>query len=352
MTTVIQDNNNPIDIRNNNEKNKLNNVETTKIVSRTPSANVIRNNANEKRLGDSTSTIINKINDIVVTNSIRNTKRVVKNWQIFKMILATLNGKDKLAKILKCIIDIYIKFFGNNLIFKHNSRNINLSFISKQLGFFRYALRFGTLPFKLIGFSNKLWNERKNLSNLTKDTDGFGKGNILIQDLIDIYYCTFDELDFTYKLNILTDRKFFQTVSKHEAWAWQLDIINSIKNNNIKLNKLNSKLVNCNIKINTIEMTHSNNGGENDEITSRLNDELQLDRQFENLQSEKIELTHMIRLTKLDLYRLTMDLLANSSDISHSDKYLPKASYATLSLFSGCIGFYKTFIDNKFNSTK
>lgn len=321
-----------------NAKDKLPfHMETTNIVSRTPSANAF-----EKNLKTENKT--NKRSQSTKRTSVPSIK-VIKSWNILKLVLSTLNGKDKLAKILKCIIDIYIQFFGKSLFINGSNNRINLLFISKQLGFFRYALRFGTLPFKLVAFTKKLWDERKNLKSLSKDNDGFGKGNQLIQDLIDIYYCTFDELNFTYKLNLLNDQKFFQTVSKHEAWAWQLDILNSIKNNTIKLNEQQLKLSDCNIKLNTIEITQTKYLDTNDEITSRLRDDLKLDEQFKNLEHAKRQLTHEIRMTKLDLYRLTMDFFANTTDVFQVERYLPRATYSILSLFSGCIGFYKTIID-------
>ncbi|CCD25069.1 Pex25p NDAI_0E02520 [Naumovozyma dairenensis CBS 421] len=333
-------------------------------------------------------------------------KKVVRNVDILKYLINSLAGKDKFVKIIKCILDLLKSWILTDLsstetnikmkklllslsttssgtsiiplksILVHpvkfvrlftlsflQNLNHNVSFITSQLSIFRYMIRFGSSPFKLLTFVKKLRSTTK-ATNLN-DIEKLWLNEKSLQDSIDLYYTIFDELDLLYKLKIWNPQeRTYSWVTKHETIAWQYDILLSWKQNWFKLKDIQRKILELQIQLKIRNDTmlasnyfnNNNNSNDNTDNTSPLrkqliseiqqngnnNDlsslEIELDNQLVNLNHEK-------RIVYLDLTRLSFDCLANTTDLLNIKT--PKGTYAALSLCSGITGFIKLWINTK-----
>ncbi|CCK72218.1 uncharacterized protein KNAG_0J01370 [Huiozyma naganishii CBS 8797] len=259
------------------------------------------------------------------------TRRTVAYIDILKYIMGTLPGKDKLAKIIKALLDL-IKLYLSSPHRIANLKSVSLllkpvvslqllvdkflttvlthsraNFASRQLGNFRYVIRCGGTPFRVIKLAQKLGGV--NLGNYKKKL----LNETTLQDVIDLYYGIFDELDTLHRLKIWKNEKLFKIVSDHECISWESDIMLGLKKNWAQLQT-------------------------NWEAQQQLTPSAELSSGLrEALKREE-------RLIKLDIARLTCDLLANSSELFHWNIHLPKGTYEVLSLASGCLGFAKCWI--------
>lgn len=312
--------------------------ETTTVVSKTPSMDNLAQNS------------VPKIN----------VKPLVKKLDVLKYIISTMAGKDKLAKVIKCIIDlIRIRI----LVFRRTDKpqkiallwkplfhiaqyirsNLDISsanWVSQQLGIFRYALRFGGTPFRVIDFIKTIKSQYQKVGLDWNQWNQFLLNDKTIQDTVDIYYGIFDELNFLYKLKLLSNKTLHLAVVKHEAISWEYDILLGLKRNYKLLQENKQKQIELNVKLQTHNLLTASTSSSSLK-PSTLTQEFALYEKGEFIRNAMNELKYEAKLIKLDLARLSMDLLANSSDLFHWDKYLPRGSYATLSLISGSLNIYK-----------
>lgn len=292
-------------------------------------------------------------------------KPLIPKVDIMKHIISTMAGKDKLAKIIKCVIDlirIYIlspnksnithkqKFSPFKLIiyFVGLIRSVlsvsSSQWISQQLSIFRYALRFGSTPFRVIHFVSRLANQYEKHGLSWKEWNKYLVKTDTLQNIVDIYYGVFDELDFLYKLRILSNKKLYPIVVKHEAISWEYDILLGLQKNCKLLKENRQKQIELNLKLQTQNLLLDS--PENSKQSS-LSQEFALFEKAGAMKNLLNELKYEQKLIKLDLARLSMDLLANSSDLFHWNRFLPRGSYAALSLVSGSFNIYKYWCVSK-----
>lgn len=345
------------------EQDKMNNNDNPMNTSRKP---IILDEFESKMSHEITNTVT-KTPSIENLNQITNNeiKPLVQRIDVMKHIISTMAGKDKLAKIIKCVIDLirlYIlspnnritgykqKFLPFKIIiyFVGLMRSIltvsSTKWISQQLNIFRYALRFGGTPFRTIDFMSCLANHYEKHGLSWKEWKKYILNEDTIQGVVDIYYGVFDELDLLYKLKILSNKKLYPIVTKHETIAWEYDILLGLKKNYKLLQANRQRQIELNLKLQTHNLLL--NSPENSKQSS-LSEEFALIEKARAMQNLLNELKYEQKLVKLDLARLTMDLLANSSDLFHWDRFLPKGSYAALSLVSGSFNIYKYWCVSK-----
>lgn len=315
--------------------------ETTTVVSKTPS----QDNLSQSHY--------NSLQSLEKNNSNR---KMIRNLDVLKYIISTMAGKDKLAKIIKYIIDlIRLRLLSTHSSSKHAGlllkplvfatnilrSTITLSsanWVSQQLSIFRYALRFGGTPFRIIDMVKKVSNQYMKIGLDPYQWNRFLLDDSTIQDGVDIYYGIFDELDMLYKLQILSnENSLYPTVIKHETIAWEIDIILNLNKVYKSLHENHKKQVELNVKLQTQALLTSTSH----QKSSSLIQEFSLYEKTESIKSKLNVLQNDAKLIKLDIARLSMDLLANSSDLFHWDRYLPRGSYAAISLISGSFNIYK-----------
>lgn len=332
--------------------------ETTTMVSKTPSTDNLPPSQANKNISN---------------------RRVIQNLDILKYIISTMAGKDKLAKLIKYTIDLIrihvLSSEPSNHYHNHNHTRLLLKplvffttllrsiispssadWVSQQLSIFRYALRFGGTPFRIIDMVETISNQYKKHGLDPYQWNKFLLSESTIRDGADIYYGIFDELDMLYKLKLLSlqnsnSQKIYQTVTKHESIAWGIDILLNL-NQNYKLLQINHKTqVELTIKLQTQRLltstTNSHHNASSSPSPSSLIEEFSLYEKTESIRLKLIELQNDAKLIKLDLARLSMDLIANSSDLFHWDRYLPRGSYAAMSLISGSFNIYKYWCVSK-----
>lgn len=141
----------------------------------------------------------------------------VRNIDILKYLIGTIAGKDKVAKIIKSLLDVLRKLTIVFQNFKLNNIK-TITSIASQLSIFRYLMRFGTSPYKISFFIKRIINNKNVLINRS-----------LFEDSLDIYSTIFDELSLLYKLTILKNKKIGQFVSRQETWATEIDSLNNLR---------------------------------------------------------------------------------------------------------------------------
>ncbi|CCE64662.1 hypothetical protein TPHA_0I01560 [Tetrapisispora phaffii CBS 4417] len=290
----------------------------------------------------------------------------IEKITVLKDIVNTISGKDKIIKIIKNILDLIrvslltltekyrlsealrdsilkrklaylirnpilvLKYFILNLNLKNEKR---LAFISSNLSLFRYILRFGSLPFQVPYFitifkslvkDNSLGNVRKIVCN-----------QHFLSKAIEVYYTVCDELDLLYKLKFYSNATVYNKIVYHESLSWQLDIMLSLKNNFIQLKELKKQIVEneVELRIRTQAVELANGLPKRNHIkASGASNLIELENKVNGL-------CEQLKLTKLEMYKLIFDCLANTTDLFGIKT--PRGTYNTLSLISGVLGFIK-----------
>ncbi|CAI4053222.1 Pex25p SKDI_16G1630 [Saccharomyces kudriavzevii IFO 1802] len=319
--------------------------------------------------------------------------KMVDNITILKYLLDSLSGRDKFAKIIKYALDIlklfiekskknltaldpsvlsyYTKILKNltlKVALRHPITVIKvlllsllknfdkkIDFISQQLSTFRYILRFGGTPFKVFSLLEKFNNTRK----CNFQVDQIKKiwfNEASLREFLDLYYGIFDELDLLYKLKIWSNKSLYSFVSRQESFAWQYDILLSLKNSWLDLQNLQKRQLELEVQLKVqnnalllspilMHQTQNDDASQSPIRKQLLNDlnvenksELLIRRQLKAIKDEKT-------LVYLDMTRLTFDCMANTSDILNLKT--PRGTYAVLSLGSGLTGLVKLWITAK-----
>ena len=158
----------------------------------------------------------------------------VRNFEILKYLLNTISGRDKLAKLLKCVLDLIRKLTTsfNSVIRLKGTTLQTVSNVARELTIFRFLLRFGLLPFKVSKFATSL-------GSLQTATEKVSRKSIvdepLTQDAIDVYKAVFDELDLLYRLGVYKDSATYAVVTRHTQLATEYDTLLNLRKNWRKL---------------------------------------------------------------------------------------------------------------------
>ncbi|SCV03779.1 LAME_0H13146g1_1 [Lachancea meyersii CBS 8951] len=323
---------------------------------------------------------------------------VVRKIDILQAVFNTLGGKDKLAKILKYVLDLLKLFVGRSRasittwdpqVLQHYSKvlsqlNMRLmlkhpvtifkivtvaclrnfesraSIISTSLSLFRQILRFGGTPFRVVAMCQKISStlhqisasKQSNLLQKSAPTSSHALAVVnkvwlnesSLADFIDLYYGIMDELALLHKFKLWNHATLFQWVSKHEALSWYYDIMLGLKNNWVALQDLNRAQLELEIQIQVKKRALELSSRLQDRAASPIKQQLLQDLQASNngntIVLERIhELERERKTVMLDLVRLSFDFLADSTDVFNLKT--PPGTYALLSLASGLTGFVK-----------
>lgn len=310
----------------------------------------------------------------------------VRRIDVLEYLINSLAGKDKLAKILKYTLDLLRLLVSNSragitkwdptvlMYYKKVLKNLNVrsvirhpvtiskillvaifqnfeskaEFVSQQLSTYRYILRFGGTPFRVIKMFNKLQQTELDRAKLEKLW--FNESSL--RDFLDLYYGVCDEMVLLHKLKVWSHPGLYTWFSRHEALSWQYDIMLSLKNAWLQLDKIRRKIVELNIqqRVRAKALKLSENLQGNPGYTSPIRRQLLSDlnngngndldilQQIERLKQER-------KIAYLDIIRLTFDCLANCTDIFNLKT--PPGTYGVLSLCSGVTGLAKLWINAK-----
>ncbi|SMN22158.1 similar to Saccharomyces cerevisiae YOR193W PEX27 Peripheral peroxisomal membrane protein involved in controlling peroxisome size and number [Maudiozyma saulgeensis] len=190
---------------------------------------------------------------------IQNNKQIklkVRNIDIIKYLIGTIAGKDKIAKFLKCILDIIKKV---SLLFPMKFYNVDtrsLATIASQLSLFRAIMRFGSAPFTIGSLINMISHNK----NLLKTPSVVFNPSIL-ESIINVYFTIFDELSLLSKLNIIKNKNLRERISRNDTLATEIDSIFSLqkacisyRKNRIQRNKKNDIMAKIDIARFTMEL--------------------------------------------------------------------------------------------------
>ncbi|SCU82906.1 LADA_0C08614g1_1 [Lachancea dasiensis] len=330
---------------------------------------------------------------------------VVKNIDILHHIFGTLGGKDRLAKILKYVLDLLKLFVGHGrakitkwdpqvlqyyskvlaqlnlrLILKHpitilkiitvaGLRNFEAraSLISTNLSLFRQIMRFGGTPFRLVSLCQKIGITMQKITagkqtsiNIVGSQSSNGHSLSVINklwlnegslaDFIDLYYGIMDELMLLHKFKVWHHEGTYQWVAKHECLSWYYDIILGLKKNWVSLQDLNKAQLELEIQIQVkkraLELSSRLHGKAASPIKQQLLQDLHNGSSNSSHTLDRIrEIEQQRKTVILDLIRLLFDFAADTTDVFHLKT--PPGTYAVLSLASGLTGFVKLWRNAK-----
>lgn len=311
----------------------------------------------------------------------------VRSIDILEYLTNSLAGKDKLTKILKYTLDLLrllvsnsrasitkwdpsvlmhyrkvLKRLNFNMVLKHpvtvskillvaifENFESKANFVGQQLSTYRYILRFGGTPFRLLKMLQKMRETEWDSVKLQKIW--FNEASL--RDFLDLYYGVCDEMVLLHKLKVWSHDGLYSWFSRHEVLSWQYDIVLSWKDNWIKLHTIQRKIVELNIQLQVrakalkLSTNLQRNPGYTSPIRKQLLNDLNSGTDWNGNDSEIKEKINQLKrekfITYLDLIRLTFDCLANSTDVFNLKT--PPGTYAALSLCSGVTGLAKLWIN-------
>lgn len=313
--------------------------------------------------------------------------KVVRSIDILQYLINSLAGKDKLAKILKYSLDLLrllihksrnsmtkwdptilvyykkvLKDLNFNMLLKHPITIIKVllvaifenfeskaDFVSQQLSLYRYILRFGGTPFRLVKMFQKVQKSQFDVEKIERIW--FNEASLT--DFFDLYYGICDEMVLLHKLKVWSHPGLYSWFSRHESISWQYDILLNLKNNWLQLQSIQTKILELQIQsqVRTRALKLSANlqgsSGYSSPIRKQLlrdlnngnewnGNDIEIKQRLDQLKDEKF-------IAYLDMTRLTFDCLANSTDIFNLK--VPPGTYGILSLSSGFTGLIKLWIN-------
>lgn len=307
----------------------------------------------------------------------KNLKEVISKFDLFKLVLAQVAGKDRLAKVSQYGLNLVKLYLVNTRRYIIDEKFTNLSMdprkhyktpiqyaklliflnsttmekkiveVAKNISAFRYALRFGGTPLRVRAFLKKLDTflkapSLKNFSKIYLNEDSLG-------EFIDLWYGIFDEAELLLKLKVLTSPKLQSIVSRQGALGWYADIILGLKKNATKLRENRNRQLQITIQ-HQVRQRASLMSKKLVEGIGSTPLRQQLMREFSNrspveargLVGELKQLKHDETIIMLDLGRLFLDFVCDSIDVFHIQ--LPSAVYLVSGLVSGSLGLSKVWI--------
>lgn len=311
---------------------------------------------------------------------------IVRRIDVLEYLVNSLAGKDKLTKILKYTLDLLRLLISNSragitkwdptvlLYYKKVLKNFSVrsvirhpvtiskillvaifenfeskaNFVSQQLSTYRYILRFGGTPFRIVKMLQKV--QQTEFDRVKLQEIWFNESSL--RDFLDIYYGICDEMVLLHKLKVWSHPGLFNWFSRHEVLSWQYDIVLSLKDNWMKLETIQKKIIELNIqsqvRSKALKLSANLQGSPGytspirrqllNDLNSGNGNELDIQQRIEQLKQER-------KITYLDLTRLTFDCLANCTDVFSIKT--PPGTYAILSLCSGITGLTKLWINAK-----
>lgn len=308
----------------------------------------------------------------------------VRRIDVLQYLVNSLAGKDKLTKILKYTLDLLRLLISNSragitrwdptvlVYYKKVLQNFSVrsvvrhpvtiskillvaifenfeskaNFVGQQLSTYRYILRFGGTPFRLVKMLQKLQQTELDRNKLQK----LWLNESSLRDFLDLYYGICDEMVLLHKLQVWSHPGLYNWFSRHEVLSWQYDIVLSLKDTWLHLQTIQKKVIELNIqqrvrsKALKLSANLQGNPGYTSPIRRQLlsdlnngnGNELDIQQRIEQLKQER-------KIAYLDLVRLTFDCMANSTDVFNLKT--PPGTYAVLSLCSGITGLTKLWIN-------
>lgn len=313
------------------------------------------------------------------SSTIKDHEKIITKLDIYKTVLGLTAGKDRLAKTIYYILNL-IKYYLINtrrflisekfenlsisplqhyktpikyikLLIFLNSTNFEkkITILTKNISFFRYALRFGGTPYRLNLMLNKLFNFYK-----VPTIDSFKEiflNETFLSDFINFYYGIVDELVLICDLGVINHKPLRKFAGRHIDLAWFYEILLSLKQNYVKFNENKSKQLQLNIQYEVRKkasqlskklISNINSSPLRQEILKEFNPK----NSISNLQLVELkELKHQEDIIKLDLFRLSMDLVMCSDDVFGFKFH--RLIYLSVGLFSGISGLSKVWINTK-----
>lgn len=296
-----------------------------------------------------------------------NVQRQLTKLETLLKIFRTTTGKDKIAKLIKYILDLFslvltnanvrklfqtkkavkdllrlpqLSFDPSKAIFESQATSIGkfktvffgnenfstyLQKVAKQMAFFRHSLRFGWTYFNIV----ELFKQISAKKSLKKAVFQFNETDFLL--LLELYYNVVDDLLYMHKLNIWDNSYLKDQLDKHDARSWYYQIIYSLKTAYFDYRDLTDIILKKEIKRDMLLENKDNLITQHDDVA---------------LLHELDELYQKLELVKLDLFRLSCDFLADSIDVFNLT--VPRGSYALFSFASGIIGFRKLWLSSKY----
>lgn len=300
----------------------------------------------------------------------------IDRWEIWEKIVNSIDGKDKLSKIVKYSMDLIIfilqslisnnklSFFSltkklstyqilskilNFIVKKGNLLNLSSVFqhfikiiltklraVSYQMGTYRYILRFGNSPFAIYKLIKSLKSREFVSKTLASDdTSEQSNANLpsmnsaIFKNALELYFTVCDELMLLYRFGIWSNVKLFELISKHEVYAWQFDIFLNLSDHFRNWQKLNNEILEKQIEWKIRQRTIPDLSKNGHHI---------LNQEFTDLQRSRL-------FTNLDIARLVCDLMANSTDFFNFN--VSQGTYSLLSLSSATFAMIKIWLKNK-----
>lgn len=322
-------------------------------------------------------------------------KVLVRNIDILKRIFDTLGGKDRIAKIIKYVLDLLklcvarsrksitswdpevlqyyskvLKQLNFRMALRHPVtiakiltvamlRNFEskATLVSTNLSLFRQILRFGGTPFRVAALWKKLLLTTQQLSSQKGDDisalatmNKIWLNEASLGDFIDLYYGIMDELMLMHKFKLWSHTGVHKWVAKHEALSWYYDILLGLKKNwctlqNLKHAQLELE-IQAQVKRRALEISSRLHGRGTSPIKRQLLQDLHVENSTDSELAERLaSLQREKTVVYCDLVRLSFDFLADTTDVFNMKT--PPGTYAILSLASGLTGFVKLWINAK-----
>ncbi|AMD19629.1 HCL522Cp [Eremothecium sinecaudum] len=320
---------------------------------------------------------------------------VVRNMAVLSRVFESISGKDKMAKIAKCMLDLLRQYVSRKRRWVVSVERDSLAQLSKlleswnlrlilsrpglllrvfaaraareletksvgvcdTLSTFRQVMRCGNSPFLIVDFYRKIrktWAEAKNTGNFLEVVNRLWMNQATLTDVLFLYYAITDEMSLLHKMGVWSHEPTKKFVDRHGVLSWEFDILLSLKNAWFSLQELNAEYSDLQIQLQVLQRSwalsqqlHSDKRGAKSATSTTVTTQLMRDLRVGPSQSEIVaarlaQLRKKRRIVYLDLGRLTFDLMANSTDVFEIQ--IPPGTYSALSLCSGVIGFAKLWL--------
>jgi len=197
---------------------------------------------------------------------------------------------------------------------------------------------------KIWSYDNKLITFQENFINLFGNETSF-------RDTTTLYYTICDELILLHKFKLWSNPKLYDTISRHECWTWQSDILFTLKDLFIKLSDLHDKeleyTIQLQVKQRASQLYSNNFTNNNNHNISPLRQKLLHDlKNLNDVDNENIIIKRKLqqvklqkRLVHLDIMKLSFDGCANSLDLFNIKTH--PIVYPVLSIGSGIMSLIK-----------
>ncbi len=297
---------------------------------------------------------------------------VYKDWlEILRMCLHDLTGRDKAAKMLVYLLRLILSegpkktiysskngvqiatFAKSPIVFVRQIALIAYSELFSRSGgsisglnIYRQLLRAGSAPVHVIKLIrlirrsvflivNRKCPPRRKIDEISRLWVNWST----ITSICSLYYAWFDESLLLFNLGIIHKtelRRYHRFSSRHELLSWFATILVGLRNDYAKYGELNNRetsaRIDFEVKVRAKKLLSRTNGVEfeSSEVYSQ---------KFINAMQE---VAYEKRILKLDMARLSCDLVYDSVFVFNQPMYKPL--HLLFGLLSGSLGFYKVWL--------